>query len=297
MATETLRRSGSVRTSGRISWRKVRKRTFLYAALAFYLAIACFPLYWMVMATLKNDYDLIDPTVSPFWFRRPLALDHFIYLFQHTNFVTWAINTAVVATLVVLLTMAVCVPGGYALARLRFKGAQHIGIGVFMTYLIPPILLFLPLNQLVANVFQLENTRWALVLVYPTFTIPFCLWLLMGFFKRVPFEIEEAALVDGCNRWQAVRRITLPVSLPGILTAAIFAFTLSMQDFIYALVMISPSNQKVLNTGIPTELIRGDVFFWGELMAAALIPAVIVAFLYNFFLDYFVEGITGGAIR
>jgi multiple sugar transport system permease protein len=290
-------RPAAARTRGPVSWRKVRKRVFLYLALLFYLVIACFPLYWMVMATLKNDYDLIDPTVSPFWFQRRLGLDHFQYLFQHTNFVTWAINTAVVAACVLLVTMLVCIPGGYALARLRFKGAQHLGIGVFMTYLIPPILLFLPLNQIVANVFQLENSRWALVLVYPTFTIPFCLWLLMGFFKRVPVEIEEAALVDGCNRWQAVLRVTLPVSIPGILTAAIFAFTLSMQDFIYALVMISPSNQKVLNTGIPTELIRGDVFFWGELMAAALIPAVIVAFLYNFFLDYFVEGITGGAIR
>jgi len=298
MATAAAaRRAAASRTQGPVSWRKVRKRVFLYLALLFYLVIACFPLYWMVMATLKNDYDLIDPSVSPFWFQRPLGLDHFQYLFTHTNFVTWAINTAVVAASVLLVTMLICIPGGYALARLRFKGAQHLGIGVFMTYLIPPILLFLPLNQIVANVFQLENSRWALVLVYPTFTIPFCLWLLMGFFKRVPVEIEEAALVDGCNRWQAVRHVTLPVSVPGILTAAIFAFTLSMQDFIYALVMISPSSQKVLNTGIPTELIRGDVFFWGELMAAALIPAVIVAFLYNFFLDYFVEGITGGAIR
>lgn len=278
-------------------WRRVRKRALLYLALAFYFVIACFPLYWMVMATVKDDYDLIDPSVSPFWFHRPLTAGHFQYLFQHTNFLTWVANTAVVAVCVLGITLLLCIPGGYALARLRFKGSQHIGIGVFMTYLIPPILLFLPLNQLVANVFQLENTRWALVLVYPTFTIPFCLWLLMGFFKRVPYEIEEAALVDGCNRWQAVTRITLPVSIPGILTAAIFAFTLSMQDFIYALVMISPSDQKVLNTGIPTELIRGDVFFWGELMTAALIPAVIVAFVYNFFLDYFIEGITGGAIR
>ena len=294
MATITARAVG---ISPRTQWRRARKRVLMYAALGFYFFIACFPLYWMVMATLKNDYDLIDPTVSPFWFRRPLGLNHFQYLFQHTNFLTWAMNTVVVAGCVLLITMAICIPGGYALARLRFKGAQHIGIGVFLTYLIPPILLFLPLNQLIANVFQLENTRWALVLVYPTFTIPFCLWLLMGFFKRVPPEIEEAAQVDGCTRWQAVRRITLPVSVPGILTAAIFAFTLSMQDFIYALVMISPSSQKVLNTGIPTELIRGDVYFWGELMTAALIPAVVVAFVYNFFLDYFVEGITGGAIR
>jgi multiple sugar transport system permease protein len=275
----------------------VRRGGLRYLALAFYFFIACFPLYWMVMATLKNDYDLIDPSVSPFWFKRPLQLSHFQYLFQHTNFFIWASNTAIVAACTLAITLALCVPGGYALARLRFRGAQHLGIGVFMTYLIPPILLFLPLNQIVANVFQLENTRWALVLVYPTFTIPFCLWLMMGFFKRVPPEIEEAALVDGCNRWQAVLRVTLPICVPGILTAAIFAFTLSMQDFIYALVMVSPSSQKVLNTGIPTELIRGDVFYWGELMTAALIPAVIVAFLYNFFLDYFVEGITGGAIR
>jgi multiple sugar transport system permease protein len=298
MATATATPRPPTGRAGRpLNWRRARKRGLLYLALAFYFFVACFPLYWMVMATLKNDYDLIDPTVSPFWFRRPLGLDHFQYLFQHTNFVTWAANTATVAVCVLAITMLVCIPGGYALARMHFKGSQHIGIAVFMTYLIPPILLFLPLNQLVVNVFQLSNTRWALVLVYPTFTIPFCLWLLMGFFKRVPPEIEEAAIVDGCSRWQAVTRVTLPVSVPGILTAAIFAFTLSMQDFIYALVMISPSNQKVLNTGIPTELIRGDVFFWGELMTAALIPAVIVAFIYNFFLDYFVEGITGGAIR
>jgi multiple sugar transport system permease protein len=298
MATVTAApAAAATRPARRGTWRRARKRMLLYVALLFYFAIACFPLYWMVMATLKNDYDLIDPTVSPFWFKRPLGLNHFQYLFQSTNFLTWALNTAIVAVCVLAITMLLCIPAGYALARLNFKGAQHIGIGVFLTYLIPPILLFLPLNQIVANVFQLENTRWALVLVYPTFTIPFCLWLLMGFFKRVPVEIEEAARVDGCTRWQAVTRVTLPVSIPGILTAAIFAFTLSMQDFIYALVMVSPSSQKVLNTGIPTELIRGDVYFWGELMTAALIPAVIVAFVYNFFLDYFVQGITGGAIR
>jgi multiple sugar transport system permease protein len=297
MATVTAAPTSAVQPWRRGTWRRARKRVLLYVALSFYFVIACFPLYWMVMATLKNDYDLIDPTVSPFWFKRPLGLSHFQYLFQSTNFVTWALNTAIVALCVLAITMLLCIPAGYALARLNFKGAQHLGIGVFLTYLIPPILLFLPLNQIVANVFQLENTRWALVLVYPTFTIPFCLWLLMGFFKRVPPEIEEAARVDGCTRWQAVTRVTLPVSIPGILTAAIFAFTLSMQDFIYALVMVSPSSQKVLNTGIPTELIRGDVYYWGELMTAALIPAVIVAFVYNFFLDYFVQGITGGAIR
>ena len=293
MATAAVARPHAHRTLGR--W--ARNRVLLYLALLFYLCIACFPLYWMVMATLKNDYDLIDPRVSPFWFQRPLGFEHFQYLFQHTNFLRWATNTAVVAGCVLGITLAVCVPAGYALARMRFKGGQWLGIGIFMTYLIPPILLFLPLTQIITNIFSLQNTFWALVLVYPTFTIPFCLWLLMGFFKRIPVEIEEAAMVDGCSRWRAVLHVTLPVSVPGILTAAIFAFTLSMQDFIYALVLISSSNEKVLNTGIPTELIRGDVFFWGELMTAALIPAVIVAFIYNLFLDRFVEGITGGVGR
>ncbi|HZU16115.1 MAG TPA: carbohydrate ABC transporter permease [Candidatus Dormibacteraeota bacterium] len=278
----------------RLNGRRVRNRVLLYAALVFYLIAACFPVYYMLMSTLKADYDLIDPSVNPFWFKRPLGLEHFQYLFTRTNFSVWGINTVVVAACVLGITLAICIPGGYALARLRVPGGQHLAVGVFLTYLIPPILLFIPLNQLVANLFNLENSRWALVLVYPTFTIPFCLWLMMGFFRRVPKEIEEAALVDGCNRWQAVRRVVLPVSVPGIITVGIFAFTLAMQDFIYALVMVSSSDQKVINVGVPTELIRGDVYFWGELLAAALLPGVIIAFIYNFFLDYFVQGITGG---
>jgi multiple sugar transport system permease protein len=277
--------------------KRIRKRVLLYAALVFYLFIACFPIVYMLVSTLKNDSDLIDPTVSPFWFKRPLGLEHFLYLFTQTRFPLWAVNTLEVAAAVLGVTLLVCVPGGYALARMKFPGAQNLAIGMFMTYLVPPVLLFLPLNQLVANVFQLENTRWALVLVYPTITIPFCIWLMMGFFKQVPREIEEAAWVDGCTRWQAVRRVILPISFPGILTVAIFAFTLAMQDFLYALVMISPSAEKVINIGVPTELIRGDVYFWGELLAAALIPGIIIAFVYNFFLDYFIEGVTGGALH
>ena len=280
-----------------INWRRTRRLTGLMVALLFFLFLAFFPIFFMIHGAFVADYDLIDPSVSPFWFSRPLTLTHLTYLFDHTNFVVWAKNSAVVSGAVVAITLVVCLPGGYALARLRFAGAQNIGIAIFMTYLVPPILLFLPLVQIVGNVFNLLNTKWALVLVYPTFTIPFCLWLMMGFFRRIPIEIEEAALVDGCNRWQAVWHVVLPVSVPGILTAAIFAFTLSMQDFIYALVMVSPSAEKVLTIGIPTELIRGDVFYWGELFTAALIPAVVVATLYNFFLDYFVEGITGGAIK
>ncbi len=280
-----------------VSRRKLVDVTLYYLALLFYLVLAVFPIYWMAMATLKDDYDLVDPDVSPFWFRRPLGLNHFTYLFTQTNFLVWLQNTFIIAACVLVITLAICIPGAYALARLRFLGAEQIGIGIFLTYLIPPSLLFLPLSQIVSAQLHLVNTKWALVLVYPTFTIPFCIWLLMGFFKRVPLEIEEAALVDGCNRLQAIVRVVLPVSVAGILTAAIFAFTLSMQDFIYALTFVSSSDEKPLTLGVPSELIRGDVFFWGELMAGALIAGLPVAAIYNFFLDYFVEGITGGAVK
>lgn len=281
----------------RITRRKVLRIVLLYAALLLFFVVATFPLYWMVMATLKHDLDLIDPAVSPFWFSRPLGFGHITYLFQSTRFLTWYENTYLVSLCVLVITLAVCIPGAYALARLRLPGGDKIGTAIFITYLIPPILLFLPLSQIVTNVLGLSNTKWALVVVYPTFTIPFCLWLLMGFFKRIPIEIEEAALVDGCTRWQAIVRVVLPLTIPGILTVAIFAFTLSMQDFIYALTFVSSSSEKVLNTAIPQELIRGDVYFWGSLMAAALLAGLPVAVLYNFFLDHFVEGITGGAIR
>ena len=285
--------SAAVGSQRPFNWRKLRGNVLVAVAFFFYLFIAVIPIWWMLRATFVADYDLVDLQVNPFWFKRPLTLSHFSYLFNHTHFLTWYSNTYVVAFCVVLITLSLCIPAAYGLARLRFRGAENIGIAIFLTYLIPPILLFLPLNQIVVNLLRLPNSKWAMVAVYPTFTIPFCLWLLMGFFKRIPIEIEEAALVDGANRWQAVLRIVLPLTVPGILTAAIFAFTLSMQDFLYALTFASSSSQKVLNTGVPTELIRGDLYFWGELMTGALLAGIPVAILYNFFLDYFVEGITG----
>src|SRR5581483_6981718 len=172
----------------RLTRRKLLDLTGCYAALAFYLFLAVFPLYWMVMATLKDDYDLVDPDVSPFWFRRPLGLNHFAYLFQQTNFAVWLENTIVIALCVLVITLLVCIPGAYALARLRFFGAENLSIAIFLTYLIPPSLLFLPLSQVISAQLHLVNTKWALVVAYPTFTIPFCMWLLMGFFKRVPLE-------------------------------------------------------------------------------------------------------------
>ena len=267
-----------------------------YLALAFFLVIAVFPVFWMLMTSLKADRDLVNPTTIPFWFQQPLTIDHYLYLLQQTKFSTWLANTFVISTCVVLITLAVCLPAAYALARLRFFASDHIGIGIFLSYVVPPTILFLPLAQIVAD-HGLFNSKWGLVVVYPTFTIPFCLWLLSGFFRTVPIEIEEAALVDGCNRWQAVWRVVLPLSIAGILTVAIFAFTLAMQEYVYAATFVSSSPEKPVTLGVVTDLIRGDVYFWGSLMAGALVAGIPVAILYNFFLDYFVEGITGGALK
>ena len=276
--------------------KKLLKNVGAYVALACFMVIAVFPVFWMLMTSLKADRDLVNPTTIPFWFQQPLTLDHYAYLFSATKFTTWLGNTFTIATCVVLITLAVCLPAAYALARLRFFAADHIGIGIFLSYVVPPTILFLPLAQIVAS-HGLFNSKWGLVLVYPTFTIPFCLWLLSGFFRTVPIEIEEAALVDGCNRWQAVLKVVLPLSLAGILTVAIFAFTLAMQEYVYAATFVSSSPEKPVTLGVVTDLIRGDVYFWGSLMAGALVAGVPVAILYNFFLDYFVEGITGGAIK
>jgi multiple sugar transport system permease protein len=276
--------------------RKTVEQGLSYLALAFFIFIALFPVFWMLMTSVKDDYDLVDPKLTPFWFTRPLTLNHYAYLFTATKFTQWLGNTFLISSCVVIITLAVCIPGAYALARMRFFGAENFGIGIFLTYIVPPTILFLPLARIVATA-GLYNSKWGLVLVYPTFTIPFCLWLLAGFFRTVPLEIEEAALVDGCNRFQAVLRVVLPLSMAGILTVAIFAFTLGMQEFVYALTFVSSSTEKPVTLGVVTDLIRGDVYFWGSLMAGALLAGVPVAILYNFFLDYFVEGITGGALK
>ncbi|MBV9323769.1 MAG: carbohydrate ABC transporter permease [Chloroflexi bacterium] len=284
------------RRRARVNTRKLVENGAAWIALAFFVVIAVFPVFWMFMTSVKADRDLVNPSTIPFWFQQPLTLDHYVYLFTATKFTTWLGNTFLISSCVVLITLVVCIPAAYALARLKFIGAEHIGIGVFLSYVVPPTILFLPLAQILAG-HGLYNTKWGLVVVYPTFTIPFCLWLLAGFFRTVPLEIEEAALVDGCNRWQAVVRVVLPLSLAGIMTVAIFAFTLAMQEFVYALTFVSSSTEKPVTLGIPTDLIRGDVYFWGSLMAGALLAGIPVAILYNFFLDYFVEGITGGALK
>jgi multiple sugar transport system permease protein len=280
----------------RRSLRKLRKNVLVYAGLTFYAVLAGLPVYWMLVTTFKVDRDLYNLQNFPLWFNQAPTLDHLNLLFNKTGFNHWLVNTLIVAIAVVAITLAVAVPAGYALARLHFPGAESLSIGIFLTYLVPTTLLFLPLVKVIAAL-GLFDKLGSLIIAYPTFTIPFCTWLMAGFFRTIPPEIEEAAMVDGSSRIGAIPRVVLPLSIAGMLTVAIFAFTLSMQDFIYALSFVSSSDQKVVTIGVVTELIRGDVFFWGSLMAGALIAGVPVALLYSFFLDYFVKGITGGAVK
>jgi multiple sugar transport system permease protein len=273
--------------------KEIRRHLLLYTGVTPFLLIAVFPIFWMAVTAFKQEPDLYRMGNIPFWFNLPPTLKNFEILFHQTNYGYWIVNTMTISAWVALITLVTAVPAGYALARLKLPGAENIGIAIFMTYLVPGIILFLPLSRVVASL-GLQDSWWALVVVYPTFTIPFCTWLMMGFFKTVPMEMEEAARVDGCGQLSALVRVVLPVSLPGVLTSVIFAFTLSMQDFLYGLAFVAPGDQKPVPVGVPTELIRGDVFFWGSIMAAALLVGLPVAILYNFFLDKFIQGITGG---
>jgi multiple sugar transport system permease protein len=267
-----------------------------YAAVVTLVTFAAFPFYWMLITTFKTDGDLYNLKSNPYWFNAAPTLEHLRYLFNETLFLQWLYNTAIIGVCVVVITLLVALPAGYSLARMSGRGAESLGIGIFLTYLVPPTLLFLPLSRVV-SVLGLQDSLWSLVLVYPTFTIPFCTWLFMGFFKSVPREIEEAAIVDGCTAVGAFVKTVLPLSVPGILTVVIFAFTLTMQEFVYALTFISSSDEKPVTLGVATDLVRGDIFYWGELMAAALIASVPVAIAYNLFLDRFISGITGGAVK
>ena len=276
--------------------RHLRRRVLVYLGLLPFIIVAIFPVIWMIVTAFKRDADLVNPQTSPFWFGAAPTLQHFTYLFQNTQYGFWVANSVVIAVCVSLITLLVAIPAGYSLARVGLPGAENMGIAIFLGYLVPSILLFIPLSRIV-GVLHLIDTKWSLVLVYPTFTVPFCTWLLSGFFKTVPREIEEAAQVDGCGRLGAMIRTIIPVSWAGILTTVIFAFTLTMQDFLYALVFVSVGDQKPVPLGVATDLIRGDVYYWGSLMAGALIVGVPVAILYSLFLDQFISGITSAAVK
>jgi len=265
-----------------------------------FVAFAVFPFYWMVVTTFKQNSDLYvgaaNTAHNPFIFNRPPTLEHLKALFEQTLYLTWVANTLLVGALVVGITLVLAVPAGYSLARLTGRWGERLSIGIFLTYLVPSTLLFIPFSRLV-SLLGLQNSLWSLVLVYPTFTVPFCTWLLMGFFKSLPREVEDSAMVDGCSRLGAIWRMVLPLSVPGLLTVVIFALTLVIQEFVYSLTFISSVERMTVSVGVPVALVRGDVYYWGSLMAACLITSIPIAVLYNFFLDRFIAGFTVGAIK
>jgi multiple sugar transport system permease protein len=272
------------------------ERIFLFhLPLWFFLIVTLFPFLWMFITSIKPNAELYNVRMNPLYVLQP-TLDHFRYLMRETIFPTWAYNTLYVSILSTAISLVTGILAGYALSRLRFRGAGGMAVGIFVTYLVPPTLLFIPLADVV-RAFGLLDSRWSLILTYPTFLIPFCTWLLMGYFKTIPRELEECAMIDGATRLQAMVKIILPLALPGILSAGIFAFTLSWNEFIYALVFLSSSDIKTIPVGVVSELIRGDVFFWGPLMAGALLGSVPVAIIYSFFVEYYVAGLTAGAVK
>ena len=276
--------------------RRAGGRALHVAVLAFFTIALAFPFFWMVIATFKQNIDLYTVENNPFLFNLPPTLDHLRLLFEQTRFVRWLGNTALVGALVVGITLLLALPAAYALTRLSGNWGERLGIGIFLTYLIPPTLLFIPLSRVVA-VLRLQDTIWSVVLVYPSMTVPFSIWLLMGFFKSIPKELEDAAMVDGLTRFGAFLRMVVPISVSGILTVVIFTFTLVTQEFVYALTFISPEANQMVGVGIPIFLVRGDVYFWGSLMAACLVASLPIAVLYNLFLDRFIAGFTVGSVK
>jgi len=276
------------------------KRVALYAAALGFIAFAGFPFYWMAITAFKQNRDLYvgayDTRHVPWIFNDPPTLEHVRLLFGQTDFLRWTLNTLIVVVAVVVITVAVAVPAGYSLARLTGRWGERLGIGIFFTYLIPPTLLFIPFARLVA-LLGLQNSLGALILVYPTITIPFCTWLVMGFLRSVPWDIEEQAMIDGYSRLAVIVKVVPRLIVPGILTVVVFSFTLVLQEFVYALTFITSVDKMTVSLGVPIALVRGDVYHWGALMAAALFTSIPLAIVYNLFIDRFIQGFTLGAVK
>ena len=295
-AVELAGAAEAERLRRRFGRRHALARVGVYLAAVLAALVCAGPFLWSLVTAFKQNRDLYNPENNPFFFNLAATPDHVLYLFRDTAFVTFVWNTLWVGTLVVAITLVLGLPAAYALARLDRPWSGRMAIAIFLIYLVPPSLLFLSLSRLVVTV-GLQDSTWSLVLVYPTMTIPVSVWLLIGFFKAIPKDVEEQAMVDGYSRLGAFVRAVLPLAFPGIVAVVVFAFTLTASEFIYALAFISPTSQKVVSTGVPTELIRGDVFFWQSLQAAAIAVAVPIAFVFNLFLDRFITGFTMGAVK
>ena len=271
---------------------RIRRVVTVYVPLACFLFILLFPFYWMTITAIKPDNELLDyKNTNPFWVVHP-TFEHIRKLLFETDYPRWLMTTMGVSIAATVISIFASVLAAYAIQRLRFRGSTYVGLAIYLAYLVPPTVLFLPLAELVFQ-FGLFDTPMALILTYPTFLIPFCTWLLIGYFKSIPFELEECALIDGATRLQRLRRITLPLAVPGLISAGIFAFTLSWNEFIYALAFIYSSENKTVPVAVLTELVQGDIYQWGELMAGALLGSLPVAVFYSFFVEYYVSSLTG----
>jgi multiple sugar transport system permease protein len=267
----------------------------IYLPLAFYVVFLLFPFYWMTLVSVKHTNDIFDMKFNPFWIKK-FTLENYLYLFRETAFSEWVKNTLIVSVVSTVLSLGCSIFAGYALARLRFPGSNFLGVGIFLAYLVPPTLLFLPLAQVIYKL-NLYNTYWSLILTYPTQLIPFASWLLMGYFRTIPKEIEESAMADGCSRLQILVRMILPLSIPGLLSAGIFCFTLCWNEFLYALIFMSSGSMKTIPVGVVSDMIKADTLFWGSLMASAVLGSFPIAFLYSFFVKHYVSGLTAGAVK
>jgi multiple sugar transport system permease protein len=276
--------------------RPLGRKFLMHLLLVPFLIFAVFPFYHMTLTSLKQDKELYDRHAVPLIIKQGPTLEHYRMLLWETAFLTWTKNSLMITVLSTAVSLVIGTVAAYALARLKFFGVASFGTGIFVTYLVPTSLLFLPLAQVI-NWLGLSDSKWALIITYPTFLVPFCTWLLMGYFRTVPKEVEECAMVDGATRIQALTKIVLPIAIPGLVCAALFAFTLSWNEFIYALTFTSSSEQITASVGVTSELIRGDIYFWGSLMAGAVLGSIPIVILYVFFLDYYVSGLTAGAVK
>jgi multiple sugar transport system permease protein len=275
---------------------RVRSALFGYANIVPFVFFALFPFYFMLITSLKSDTELYNLKSVPFLVQTGVITDHYRFLLFRTEFLTWMQNSLIVSVTATAASLLISILAGYSLARLRYRGAGSFGTAVFITYLVPPTLLFLPLSQVVVWL-GIADSIWALIVTYPTFLVPFSTWLLMGYFRTIPREVEECALVDGASRMQALWRIVLPMAVPGIVCAALFGFTLTWNEFIYALTFVSQTAHKTAVVGVTADLIRGDIYYWGSLMAGAVLASLPIVIIYVWFLDYYVSGLTAGAVK
>ena len=275
---------------------RIRSALFGYANLIPFVAFALFPFYYMLITSLKKDAELYSLKSVPFLIQTGVITDHYRYLFFKTDFLTWVKNSLIISVVATAVSLVIAILAGYSLARLRYRGVGAFGTAVFITYLVPPTLLFLPLSQVVVWL-GISDTIWSLIVTYPTFLVPFSTWLLMGYFRTIPREVEECALVDGASRMQTLVRIVLPMAIPGIVCVTLFGFTLTWNEFTYALTFISQTANKTAVVGVTADLIRGDIYYWGSLMAGAVVASLPIVVIYVWFLDYYVSGLTAGAVK